>query len=181
VIPRNYSTEAIVLRTRDNKDADKIITLFTRDFGKQAVVAKGIKKLSSRKRGNLEVFNEVKTSVINTKGMGIITEVQLLNPFENIRNSLPKTSVAYFVVEVISRVSQDGEVNLDIYNLLIKYLNKINKSGKLKQIRNDFTVDLLTMLGFWPSKRAMLDPDIILEQIIEARPNSLRIGKKLFS
>ena len=90
MIPRNYSTEAIVLRTRDNKDADKIITLFTRDFGKQTVIAKGIKKLSSRKRGNLEVFNEVKTSVVNTKGMGIITEVQLLNSFENVRSSLQK-------------------------------------------------------------------------------------------
>ena len=129
MIPRNYSTEAIVLRTRDNKDADKIITLFTRDFGKQTVIAKGIKKLSSRKRGNLEVFNEVKTSVVNTKGMGIITEVQLLNSFENVRSSLPKTSVAYFVVEVISQTTQDNEKNEEIYELLLGYLTKINNSG----------------------------------------------------
>jgi DNA repair protein RecO (recombination protein O) len=181
VIPRNYSTEAVVLRTRDTNDADKIITLFTRDFGKQVVIAKGVKKLKSRKRGNIEIFNHASMSIVNTKGMGIITEAQLLSPFEKIRGSLPKTSVAYFVVEVINRTTQDNEKNEEIYELLLGYLTKINNSGKLREIRDRFTIDLLTLLGFWPSKRPMLEPDMILEQIIERKPNSLRVGKKLFS
>ncbi len=169
-----------MLAAKSSKEADKIITLFTKDHGKLVVIAKGVKKISSRKRGNIELFSHIKTSIVNSHDFGLMTEAQLLESFENIRKSLKKTAVAYFMVEVVAKVAQQEEKNIEIFDLLLNYLGKVNSSGKLKEIRENFTKDILTVLGFWPRGRSMLEPDIILEQILERRPHTVRIAKKLF-
>ncbi|MFH1792345.1 MAG: DNA repair protein RecO, partial [Patescibacteria group bacterium] len=57
---RNYSTEAIILATKDYSEADRILVVYTKDFGKLSLIAKGVRKTTSKKRGHLEIFNYLK-------------------------------------------------------------------------------------------------------------------------
>ena len=52
--PRTYRVEAIVLRRIDFGEADRVLVLYTRERGKQPVVAKGIRRISSRLAGHLD-------------------------------------------------------------------------------------------------------------------------------
>lgn len=176
---KNYSTKGLVLAKRDYSEADKILIIFTRDFGKVSTIAKGVKKLKSRKRGHLEIFSHIKFSAAKGRGLDIITEAETINNFQKIRKNLKKASVAYFFVEAVGRTIREGEKNENVYDLLLDYLQKLETETKLKNLRNNFTQELLVMLGFWPKDRTILDPDIILEQIIEKKPNSIRVGKRL--
>ena len=79
---RTYTVEGIVIKRQNIGEADKLITLFTETLGKITLLARGIRKSSSRRVGSLELFNQVKVSAARGRGeLDTLTEVQLLNSF----------------------------------------------------------------------------------------------------
>lgn len=87
---RTYKTEGIILKRINLGEADKIITLYSRHYGKIRCIAKGIRNITSRKGGNLELFNRVAIFLAKGKNLDIITEVQLLDSFSGFRQDLKK-------------------------------------------------------------------------------------------
>lgn len=179
--PRAYSTQGVVLRRRDFSDADRIITIYSKDYGKLSLLAKSVKKPKSKKRGHLEVFNRVKFSGATGRGLDIITEVETLDSFQNIRNDLRRISVAYYLAEVVDRVTKEEEINKDYYGIFVLYLEKIKTSSSLRELRLSFVRDTLILLGFWPQAKPMENPDSELEKVIEREVSSARIGKKILT
>lgn len=168
----------IVLGQKLYGDADALVTIMTREDGKMTVMAKGIRKLTSRKRGNLLPFTLIKFQKTGTS-LPLMTEVETLLPFQELRTDMAKVSVAYFFCEVVSRVMQDGERNENVYELLFESLNELNSSDRLKTIRNEFTVSILETLGFWPEGQELAKPDSLLEEVMERKLGSIRIGKQM--
>ena len=78
---RTYSSEGIILARKNYSEADRILTCFSKSYGKISLLAKGIRKLKSKKRGHLEVFSHIKFSASRGHGMDIITEVETINTF----------------------------------------------------------------------------------------------------
>lgn len=103
--PRSYSDEGIVLARRNFGEADRILSIYTKNHGRISVIAKGIRKTTSKKRGHLEIFSYIKFQVADGRGIGILTEVETLNNFEIVRKDLKKVSLAYFFCEVIKNHS----------------------------------------------------------------------------
>jgi DNA repair protein RecO (recombination protein O) len=177
--PRRYTTEAIVLARRDFSEADRILTIYTKNFGKLGILAKGIKKPQSRKRGHLEIFCKISFSAVSAKGLDIVTEAEIIDSYSQVRKDLKKVTVAYFFVEVANKITKEEEKNEDYYNLLSNYLDKLKVNSSLKQIRLDFVRETLVLLGFWASSVPLSDPDKKLEEIIERKLSSARVGKKI--
>lgn len=178
---RNYTTEAIVLGRRDFSEADKIIVVFSKSIGKLFLIAKGVKKLTSRKRGHLEVFSHIRFSAAKGKNLDIITEVETIENYSDIRQDLRKVAVAYFFVETVARLTQEEEPHPKVFQLLISYLDLLKEAKNLKKLRDEFTLDILVNLGFWSRSKPLLNPDLFLESVTERQINSVRIGKKLLS
>lgn len=179
--PKRYSSEGIVLARRSYGEADRILIVYTKDFGKISTIAKGVRKPKSRKRGSLEVFSRVKFLAAAGRNLNIITETQIIDSYSLVRKDLSKTSLAYFFMEAVGRTSHEDEPNVDVYNLLVKYLSKLKTAEKLRQLRLDFILALLTLLGFWPKGKTMDNPDNILEDVVEREMSTVRVGKKLLS
>ncbi len=172
-------SEGIVLSARPYSDADKIVTVFTRDFGRIALLAKGVKRPKSRKRGSLEVASYIKFIAHRGHGMPIVTEVEILESFSEIRKDLKKVAVAYFFIEVVTRAMRDEEKNLEVYTLLLQYLIRLTQDDKLKALRRQFSIELAQELGFIPENQFVPDADEMIEAIIERKLGSVRVGKKL--
>lgn len=176
---RNYKGQAIVLSSKNFSEADKIYVFFTDNLGKLSVVSKGVRKLNSRKRGSMEVFNLIKFQVAKSHGLPILTEVEVINDFERIRKSLKKISVAYYFMEVVSKITREDEVNFKVFQILEKYLAKLSRTVKLKTLRQEFTKEILVLMGFWPDGEELQDPDLLLEEVLERKLGSIRVGKKI--
>ena len=73
--PRSFRVEAIVLRHRDWGDADRLLALYTRQRGKIRAVAKGARKVRSRKAGHLQPFTQITLQLARARGPYIITQV----------------------------------------------------------------------------------------------------------
>ena len=176
---RSYKGQAIVLSSKNFSEADKIFVFYTDNFGKMSVVSNGVRKMSSRKRGALEVFNLIRFQAVKTKGLAILTEVEIRNDFQNIRINLRRISVAYYFMEVISKITREDEVNFKVFDLLARYLTKLSRTVKLKDLRSEFTKEVIILMGFWPQSEPIENPDQLLEEILERKLGSVRVGRKI--
>lgn len=181
MVPRSFKDRAFVLARKNYQEADRIITVFGQHYGKLSLLAKGVRKIKSRKKGHLEVFSHITYSASHTKGFDILTEVEEIESFKEVRKDLKKVAVAFFYLEAVAKVSRDGEGNQKIYNLLDDSLKGLSNSKNLKKDRNEFTRKLLVALGFWPEGKKLEKPDNMLSEITESKLGTVRIGKNLLS
>lgn len=176
---RAYKSEGVVLGRRDYGEADRILTVYAKDYGKVSMMAKGVRRLGSRKRGHVEVFGRINFSAVRGKGMDLITEADLIDNYSVIRKSLKKTTVGYYFCEVIEKVTREGEKNEELYNLLVGYLEDLLHAEELTEMRKEFVREVLISIGFWPITKEMVDPDRVLVEVTEREINSARVGKKI--
>jgi DNA repair protein RecO (recombination protein O) len=176
---RRYSTEGIVLGQTNYGEADRIVMLITKDYGKVRVICKGIRKLKSRKRGHIDVFNRLKFSVSKSSAMDIVTEAELIEAHSDLKTDLAKVTVAYYLVEIIAKLTQLEEKQEMLYYFLAEKLHELELSHSLKTFRLNAAKELLQKIGFWPYGQELLDPDRVIEEVIERKLSSTRVGKKL--
>ncbi|MFC1710118.1 DNA repair protein RecO, partial [Patescibacteria group bacterium] len=148
--PKNLSSEAIVLARKNYSEADRIIILYSKGNGKLSVIAKAVRKPKSKKRGGLEVFSRIKFSAVRGKNLDILTEVEVIDQFDPIRHDLKKVSVAFFLTEVVGRLTRDEEENITYYDYIISSLKKLSNTSETRKLREDFIYNSLVILGFWP-------------------------------
>ena len=177
--PRAYTSEGIVLTRRNFGEADRILVLYTKSFGRISLLAKGVRRPKSKKRGHVEVFNKINFQAVSGRGLDIMTEAEVIEDFKSIRGSLKKISLTYYFMEVIGRITHEGEENTEIYNILLNALTKLKSANMLKKLRLNFITDLLIASGFWPADKILNAPDEKLEEVIERQITSVRVGKRV--
>lgn len=176
---KNYSSEGIILWRRNFGEADRIVSVYTRNHGRMQLLAKGIRKPKSKKRGHLEVFSHINFSATRTDGIGIMTETETVDGYGQIRDNLPRVSLAYYFMEVISSVTHGQEKNEELFDLLVNFLTRLKTEKNLKIMRNEFCTQTLIVMGFWPRGKKLESPDDLLEEIVERKVSSVRVGKRL--
>lgn len=178
---RNFSSEAIVLSRKNYGEADRLLIIYSKNFGKLSLLAKGVRKPKSRKRGHIEIFSHIRFSVSSGRGIPLMTEAEIIDSFRSIRTNLKKVSVAYFIVETILKTTRDEEENRELFNVLRDTLNLLKNSDNLKKLRHEFINRILVVLGYWPEGEKLIDPDRILEEVTERSFSTIRVGKKVLA
>ena len=95
--PRTYRVEAVVLRRIDFGEADRVLVLFTRERGKLAVVAKGVRRLSSRMAGHLELFTQSELQLAKGANLDVVTQAETRDPFRALREDLTRNGFSQIV------------------------------------------------------------------------------------
>lgn len=149
----SFSTEGLVLKRKNFGEADRIVTIFTRNRGKVPAVAKGIRKISSRRAGNLELLNHVKVYLSHSSKMPILTEASSLNTFQNLKGDLSKLSLSYLILELVDKFFDVEQENHKIFDLLVESLEAIDNADnfeKAKLFSFGFQIKLLKEVGYLP-------------------------------
>lgn len=87
---RSKTVRALIIHSKRIGEKDRLVTLITQEFGKQKAVAKSARTIKSRQRASLEPGSVIKTHLITTKSLPIMTQTDLLSDTSSIRSSLPK-------------------------------------------------------------------------------------------
>ena len=118
---RSFSVEAVVLRHADYGEADRILTLYTRQLGKTRAIVKGARKVTSRKAGHLEPFTHVKLQLAKGRDMPIITQADTVEAYIPLRDNLVLTGQASYIIELLDRFTYDeGKDNSNLFRLLVR-------------------------------------------------------------
>jgi len=153
---RTFSSEGIILKRVDFGEADRLITIFTKNKGKITSLAKGIRRIESRRSGNVELLNKAKLFFAESRSLPILTEAESLETYPNLKKDLKKVGMAYYLVELVDQFFHDQQENYKTYELLSEALESINKVGvnKAENVVRAFELKLLPMVGYSPSLRA---------------------------
>ncbi|MEW6093047.1 MAG: DNA repair protein RecO [Chloroflexota bacterium] len=147
----SFRVEAIVLRHADWGEADRILTLYTRERGKLRVVAKGARRIKSRKAGHLEPFTRVVLQMAKSHTLPIVTQAETVNAYLPLRDDLVKTATASTVVEMLDRFTyEDESENPSAYRLLAETLERITTLPDSWVAVRYYEIQLLDFLGYRP-------------------------------
>lgn len=148
---RSIRVEAIVLRHRDMGEADKILIVYSREKGKLSVMAKGVRKLHSRKAGHVETFTRVVLQIAKGKNLYILTQAEAQDNYENLRTNLELFGYASYAGELLDKFTYDeGEGQVITYRLIRETLERLNRGDDPSLVLRYFEMHLLDMMGFKP-------------------------------
>jgi DNA repair protein RecO (recombination protein O) len=131
-----------VIKSVNYGEADKILTVFGKYNGKFALIAKGIRKIASKNRGNMQTLSTSEISYYEGKGLPILTESQLIYAPE-IDSHVDIQNVER-VLYMLNRFLVEGEKNPKVFELLQSILKNSMETARV----NKFRVQILKNLGF---------------------------------
>jgi len=148
---RSFRLEAVVLRHSDWGEADRLLILYTRERGKVRAIAKGARKVKSRKAGHLEPFTRVTLQLARGRDLLIVTQAETIDAYQPLREDLVKTGYASYLVELLDRFTYEEESeNYNIFHLLTESLSRIASEADPWLAIRYYEVRLLDHLGFRP-------------------------------
>jgi DNA repair protein RecO (recombination protein O) len=147
---RLQRNEAIVLKRRDYGEADRILTLYTRERGKVGAIAKGVRRITSRLGGHVELFTHGSLLLAKGRNLDILTQAETLQPFRGLRDDLLRTTYAYHTAELVDRFCEEGIASEAIFELLRDCLDALCDAEDPALIVRHFELRLLGLLGYRP-------------------------------
>jgi len=142
--------EGIVIRTTDYGESNKIVTIFTREAGKIAGMARGAKKTNSRLASPTQLFTYGYFMIHGNRGLGTMQQAELITSFRAIREDIFKTAYATYILDLIDKGTGEKERNPFIFELLLQTLQYINEEYDSEIVTNIFEMKMLNVLGFYP-------------------------------
>jgi DNA repair protein RecO (recombination protein O) len=147
---RSYRTQAIILGHKDYGEADRILKVFTFEKGKITAIAKGVRRIRSRKAGHLEPFTRVTLLLAKGRNMDIVTQAETVDNYSGLRGDLQRLGYASYVVEVLDRFTYEEGQNIGIFRLLANTLKRLESHPKPATVAHYYELRLLDLVGFRP-------------------------------
>jgi len=147
---RIYRCEAIVLSRVDFGEADRVITLYSRQHGKLRVVAKGARRPLSRLGPHLEYFCRSQLMLAKGRDLDVVTGAETVNAHLGLRSDLDAYGHASHMVEIVSRFTEERQENVLVFDLLAGSLQLLAEGVDPYHVTRHFELALLSHVGFRP-------------------------------
>ena len=146
-----FVDEALVLSTVDYGEADRLVTLLTREHGKLTAFAAGARKSKRRFAGALEPYMRLRVQLVETRGSTVrLDSADIVAGYYGARADLPLIARALYAVELCRELTRDHEPNSELFELLEDYLRKLdaNEAGPTSLLA--FELSALAHAGLMP-------------------------------
>lgn len=147
---RLYRVTGIVLRRRDQGEADRFITVLTRDRGKLTLLAKGVRRAASRKAGHIEPFICAALLVAKGKSLDLVTQADTIHAHRHLREDLWRSAWAYYVAELADAFIQDEDPHELLFDLLLETLGRLDGGDDPSLVVRYYELHLLSLAGYQP-------------------------------
>jgi DNA repair protein RecO (recombination protein O) len=156
------NTSALILNRQPYREYDSLVTVYTLDYGKLLLIARGTKKLQSKLAGHLEPLTLADIMIISGKGRDYVGAALGREIYSDIRGDLNKLYYAGQAVKIFNRLVRDNQADQSLFFLLTDWLEVLNvflslakESGEL--LLASFSFQFLTELGYQPEIKKCLD------------------------
>ncbi|MFC1921560.1 DNA repair protein RecO [Chloroflexota bacterium] len=168
--PRNYQTEAIIIKKTKLGEADSILTFYTPHLGKIQGFAKSLRKPKSKMAGHLELLTHSQVSLARGRNLDTITGSQTISSFLPLKSDLDLTSHGLYVIELVHQFTAEHVENYPLFMLLLETLEHLCQANNKELILRYFELHLLNSVGYRPQ----------LQQCVHCR-EALKPVKNFFS
>ena len=145
-------TEAIVIRTHPLRDAHKIITFYTPDFGSVKAVAYGVKSPKSKLSGRLELLNHgmLLFNYRENRDLQSLSGFELIEGFDGIRNDFARITYGCYLAELVGAIALEGDANPEIFHLLQNTYHLLADIEDVAMLARIFEIKFLDLAGYAP-------------------------------
>ena len=147
-------TEAVVLRSIDFHETSKIVTFYTRQYGKIAGIVKGARRPKNKYGSSLEPMSYVSLVFYKKEGRDVqtVSNCDVMKPFRYLYEDIDKMAIGMAIIELMNIVIHEREENAQLFSLLVNSLNRINSAATgAINLFYYFEIHLAKDLGFQPS------------------------------
>lgn len=150
----HHRTQGFVFKKEDKSDADRVFSVFSLDFGRLEITAKGIRKIESKLRGGIEIFSLSEIEFVEGKHQKTLTDAVFIEKFKNISENQDKFKTALKIGDVLDNFILGQEEDEPVFNLLLSTFNKLNEPEaspqKIQLVYYYFVWNFLSILGYKP-------------------------------
>lgn len=144
---RGIRVEGIILRRRNLGEADRILTVFSYQKGKISVLAKGVRRITSRRGGNVELLNRSLMYLHPAKSFLILTEAAVLDTYQKLKEDLTLSTYAFHIIELVDKLSAENQEGRVLYEDLVSVLQRLSRNPRQILVRA-FEAKILSSQGF---------------------------------
>ncbi|MFZ5645433.1 MAG: DNA repair protein RecO [Bacillota bacterium] len=146
---RDFMVDAIILKSARTKEADRVLTLYTRQMGKTRAMAYGVEKPASRKRGAVQPFSYSRLLLKKGKDIDSVSQGEGLEIFPALRKSLEGLAGASYFCELVDAFTLDGDPNTAVFELMLGAFHMLGRDCDISTCRA-FEIKLMSNLGYRP-------------------------------
>jgi DNA repair protein RecO (recombination protein O) len=139
-----------VLSHQDWGEADRLLWIYAREIGKVRALAKGVRKMRSRKAGHLEPFTRVQLLLAEGRDLLIVTQAEASENYIALRADLVRIGYAAYVVELLDRFTYEEGDNPGLFRLLVDTLERLDSAAEPAFAVRYYEIHLLDVVGFRP-------------------------------
>jgi len=147
---RLFQTDGIVLKSIKLNESDKIVTIFSQNYGKIKAIAKGIRKTKSQFGSSLENLTLVKILAFKGKNLSIVSQTEIIHSFFSQCKDLNRYGLAIHCAEIVDQISADEDPNKSMYELFKDTLILLKNERNPVLLVESFKWKLFTTLGYQP-------------------------------
>ncbi len=122
-----YSAQGIILKREDFRERDERVVLYTKEFGKIAVIAKGVKRIEAKLRGNLDIFNFVDIIFVKGASFFILTGIDLREGARSIAENPHAYMAALAVLKTIDSIFAENLRDDGFFDSILYTVRKLNE------------------------------------------------------
>jgi DNA repair protein RecO (recombination protein O) len=161
--PKTSRAEAVVLKAIAYGEADKILTLYTPGLGKVRAIAKGVRRVTSRMSGHLDLCAHASVLLVHGRNMEILTEGRGLHAFAHLREDLARLAVACYAAELTDRFTEDANPSPELFRALVRLLERVDAGETPERALRLYELQLLALSGYRPQLHHCVACDATIE------------------
>ncbi|MDP4083477.1 MAG: DNA repair protein RecO [Bacillota bacterium] len=142
--------EGIVIRATDYGETNKVVTFYTREWGKIGVMARGAKKPNSRLSAITQLFTHGYFLVNKGSGLGSLQQGEIISSMRSIREDIFLTAYSSYILELTDRSTEENKSNPFLFELLYQTLNYLNEGYDQDVLTHIYELKMLNVLGLYP-------------------------------
>ena len=126
-------TSCIILKKVEMREADLLVTLFSKDYGKIMATAYGIRKSKKRDVVSLNPLNKVEITLMQKNNYYIVKDIEITKNFKHILKNIGKLEISLYVLDSVDKIYYTTDENGDFFDKLVEILSFIDTLPYLKK------------------------------------------------
>lgn len=148
---RTYRTEAVALHATPFAENDRLLVLYSKSAGKLRVLAKGVRRTTSRLSAHVDLFSHASLFLVHGRTFDLVTQGQTLERFSLLHEDLWHLAIAFYCAELLDRFTEEQLVNVGLFEALLTLLRRLNDPELDPALSaRAFELDLLGLSGYRP-------------------------------
>ncbi len=146
-----HHTKGLLIGSLEIGEADRVVVLYTEDFGKLRLAARGCRRMKSRMMGSTQLLTLVDVVFFKKRhGLHRLTQSDIITGFPRLRGDFRRMMSALYVIELLNAITPEAEPNPPVFRLTNLILNLMHEGGDSDTLLLLYEMRLTSILGYQP-------------------------------